>query len=350
MIRVTVYTRAEVADATEQVHALLAELQAEVPHEVTTVAVDKDEALAQRLGELPQVRIGPYRLSPPFDRTRLLIALRAARDGQQQATTEVFMEDAFATRATMAIERVVWWFTHHWLLTINLMVALYVGGAFAAPVLMHAGAEAPARVLYRLYGGVCHQLAFRSWFLYGEQPAYPRAFAAPSGWQSFQQATGLDEGDRAQVLLAARRFLGNPQVGYKVALCERDVAIYGAILLFGLLYDLFRRRFKPLPLALWLLIGWVPIGVDGFSQLFSQAPFHLLPFRESTPWLRTLTGFLFGFTTAWFGYPRVEESMAETREWMAPRMARRTGSSPNNERESAGEGSSPSSPEQPEQA
>ena len=321
MIRVTIYTRAEAAERTQAVRALLADLQDEVPHEVTEVRVDGDEALAQRLGELPQVRIGPYRLNPPFDRTRLLIALRAARDGQQHRAP------AQGTGMVTTVEHIVWWFAHHWLLVFNLLVALYVGGAFAAPVLMHAGAETPARVLYRLYGGVCHQLAFRSWFLYGEQPAYPRASAAPPGWASFQEATGLDESDRPQTLLEARRFIGNPQVGYKVALCERDVAIYGAVLLFGLLYGLLRRHIKPLPLALWILIGWVPIGVDGFSQILSQAPLHLLPYRESTPLLRTLTGFLFGFTLAWFGYPRVDESMAETRELMAPRMSPHTSSS-----------------------
>jgi len=37
-----------------------------------------------------------------------------------------------------------------------------------------------------------------------------------------------------------------------------------------------------------------------------------LPYRESTPFLRLLTGFLFGFGTAWFGLPYVEESMRET--------------------------------------
>lgn len=318
MIRVTIYTHAQATEATQAVRALLATLHDEVPHEIVEVDVGEDEALTRRLGELPQVRIGPYRLNPPFDRTRLLIALRAARDGyrQREATAPV----RASSRAVTAIERVVWWFAHHWLLVFNLMVALYVGGAFTAPVLMHAGAEAPARVLYRLYGHVCHQLAFRSWFLFGEQPAYPRQSAAPQGWLSFHQATGLDESDRPQTLLQARRFVGNPRVGYKVALCERDIAIYGSILLFGLLFGLFRRHIKPLPLALWILIGWVPIAVDGFSQILSQAPLHLLPFRESTPLLRTLTGFLFGFTTAWFGYTLVEQSMAETRELMAPRM------------------------------
>jgi hypothetical protein len=30
-------------------------------------------------------------------------------------------------------------------------------------------------------------------------------------------------------IFAARQFVGNPQVGYKVARCQRDVAIYGGI-------------------------------------------------------------------------------------------------------------------------
>jgi uncharacterized membrane protein len=69
----------------------------------------------------------------------------------------------------------------------------------------------------------------------------------------------------------------------------------------------------------------VPIGLDGFSQLFSQIPIAFiqtyLPYRESTPILRTLTGFLFGFTTAWFMFPLIEETMAETRRLFSKRIA-----------------------------
>jgi uncharacterized membrane protein len=93
-------------------------------------------------------------------------------------------------------------------------------------------------------------------------------------------------------------------VGYKVALCERDMAIYGAILLFGIIYALTGRRIKPLHWMLWLLLGLGPIGLDGFSQLFSQMEWawlaSILPYRESTPFLRVLTVGLFGLTTAWF--------------------------------------------------
>jgi hypothetical protein len=73
---------------------------------------------------------------------------------------------------------------------------------------------------------------------------------------------------------------------------------------------------------LWLLLGILPIALDGMSQLLSQPPMDFLPFRESTPLLRTLTGFLFGFTTAWFGYPLVEETMAESRQMMSRKLQR----------------------------
>ena len=135
---------------------------------------------------------------------------------------------------------------------------------------------------------------------------------------SYDVATGLDEND----LWEARRFIGNEKIGYKIALCQRDVAIYGGILIFGLLFSLTGRRIKSLNIILWILIGLVPIGVDGVSQIISQTPLGILPYRESTPFLRTLTGFLFGFTTAWFGYPLVEETMRDARTLMVKKFAK----------------------------
>ncbi|HEX7975682.1 MAG TPA: DUF2085 domain-containing protein, partial [Anaerolineales bacterium] len=166
------------------------------------------------------------------------------------------------------------------------------------------------------------QLAYRSFFLFGEQPVYPRLAAGVPGVIPFGQATGISEGDSADARWAARDFVGNKTVGYKVALCERDVAIYGAILLFGLVFALSGRSLPGLPWYLWLLVGLAPIALDGFSQLLSQPPLSFLPYRESTPLLRSLTGFLFGLTTAWFGYPVVEATMAESRLVMADKWRR----------------------------
>lgn len=142
-----------------------------------------------------------------------------------------------------------------------------------------------------------------------------------SGVRTFEEVTGI-VGLRDATSFArydARAYIGNESVGYKVALCERDVAIYGAILLFGVIYAATGRRIKPIHWIVWILVGMGPIGLDGFSQLFSQIEWqwlaNLLPYRESTPILRILTGALFGLMTAWFAYPYMEESMAETRQF-----------------------------------
>ena len=187
--------------------------------------------------------------------------------------------------------------------------------AVLAPTFMKVGLERPARVIYTVYRPLCHQLAFRSFFLFGEQPFYPRELASVEGFATYGEATGFNEND----LTAARQFLGNDVLGYKMALCQRDMAIYGAILLFGLIFSATGKKIKPLPWYLWVIIGLGPIGLDGFSQLLSQTGlgiFDWLPLRESTPLLRTLTGAFFGLATAWFGFPYLEESVQDNRREM----------------------------------
>ena len=60
----------------------------------------------------------------------------------------------------------------HWLLLINAAVAVYLFLPLAAPVLVNAGYERPARVIYSIYSFACHQLPERSYFLFGEEPLY----------------------------------------------------------------------------------------------------------------------------------------------------------------------------------
>jgi uncharacterized membrane protein len=213
------------------------------------------------------------------------------------------------------------------MLATNLLVLLYVGVPFLAPVFMKVGWTAPAGLIYRGYSLVCHNLAFRSWFLFGDQAAYPRQSANVDSLETLAEATGLSEANTATDLFAARRYVGNEQIGYKVAFCERDVAIYAGIFVFGLLFVLSGRKIRGLHWAIWLLVGMGPIGLDGFSQLLSQPPFELWAYRESTPLLRTLTGVIFGFTTAWYGFPIVKETMDDTRRALLVKF-RRLGISP----------------------
>ncbi len=324
MLTVTLYSRADCHLCTET-KTLLKKLQTDFPHRLVEIDIDQDELLRAHFGEIiPVVEVGPYRLQAPVDEVSLRATLGAASDRLTHLETiddEAYRRAAARGRRFSRADAFSLWLSQHYLALINLLVFLYVGLPFAAPVLMHAHMEKPARVIYAVYSPLCHQLAFRSWFLFGEQPFYPRAAAGVEGVKTFGEATGLDETQ----LLPARKFIGNETLGYKVALCERDVAIYASILLFGLLYALTGRRLNPLSPFWWVVLGWVPIGLDGFSQLFSQvglpALSALFPYRESTPFLRTLTGFLFGFTTAWFAIPAIEETMRDTRKLLLRKLA-----------------------------
>jgi uncharacterized membrane protein len=315
MIEVTLYSRTD-CHLCEIAQSYLEELQSIVPHILKVIDVDSDTRLRSLYGfNVPVVTVGPYKLSAPIEKKDLEISLRAVQQSQEQ---EAKLDQAIEqgklqipvnwTRS----DSISLWLAQHYLAIFNTFVSIYLALAFVAPVLMKIGATRPATVLYRGYSFVCHQLAFRSWFLFGEQAVYPRAEAGLNGVITLQQATGISGSD----LLAARAFIGNEQVGYKVALCERDVAIYGGILLFGLLFAVSKRKIRSLHWLIWIIVGVMPIAIDGLSQLFSQPPFNFIPIRESTPFLRTLTGFLFGFMTAWFGYPYVEASMSDNRKFL----------------------------------
>ena len=308
MINLTLFMRAG-CHLCEQAKNDLNELQSLFPHQLTEIDIEKDPILLKKyLTDIPVIEVGSYRLSAPFSRADMVVTLGAFRDSQAQAS-DIHKKES---KGMNFADRLSIWIARHWLFSVNLLFIIYLGLPILAPVLMKVGISTPANVIYTAYSPLCHQLGFRSFFIFGEQPYYPRASAGLTGVISFGQATGLDEND----LLAARKFLGNEQLGYKIALCERDVAIYGAIIVFGFIFGLSKRKIPPLNWILWLVFAIVPIGLDGFSQLFSQIPLafisNVLPYRESTPLLRLITGFLFGFGTAWFGLPYVEESMRET--------------------------------------
>lgn len=240
----------------------------------------------------------------------------------------------------IAIDRFVYWLARHWVAVFSAFAAIYVGLPILAPVLMNAGATGPARAIYTVYSPMCHQMASRSFFLFGEQPAYPRAITGSELTPIETYMPGIPEFQGVpteleawpQFLQPAREFLGNEQMGYKMALCERDIAIYGFVLIGGVLYGLLRRRWDIPALPLWafLIIGMGPIALDGFSQLFSQYGTaseslsfltRIFPLRESTPFLRTFTGALFGFTLVWMAYPQIDKGMRETEKSLRRKLS-----------------------------
>lgn len=198
-----------------------------------------------------------------------------------------------------ALNRFADWFQRHWLAALCGFLLIYSTLPLLAPVLKAAGAERMAQLIYVPYKAACHTYGFRSFYLFGDKFAYSRS--------EFDARSGIDTSNSFGVI-AARNFQGNAEMGYKVAICERDMAIYPSIALGGIVFALLRRRVKGMPWWLFVLIGVGPIGLDGFSQLLSQLPppYDILPYRESVWQLRVLTGALFGFSVAWLVFPMIQ--------------------------------------------
>jgi uncharacterized membrane protein len=186
----------------------------------------------------------------------------------------------------LLVDKLVLALAEHWLLLVNLVIAVYAGLPFLAPTLMALGYTRPAEMIYAIYKPLCHQLPYRSFFLFGPRLTYP--------YKTLQELLGPE---KLATDSLARSFIGNPALGYKMAYCQRDTAMYSSMLLAGMTFGLVRRRLKPLPVALYLIL-LAPWAVDGFAQL--------LGVYESTWQLRTITGSLFGVATVWFAYPHLE--------------------------------------------
>lgn len=311
-MKVRLFTKPE-CSLCNDVQKWLHDLQTVVPHQLILIDIEQDAVLNHKYGErIPVLKAGPYTLEAPFDEVDLRITLLSARNGDdaQQAKQNP------APKSAVFANRMVLFLARHWLAFFNLFVFLYVGIPFAAPVFMNAGMEWPARAIHKIYSPLCHQLGYRSWYLFGEQAAYPLS-AAHTDLISFEYING----NAAVNMNAARAFIGNEVVGYKVVLCQRCTAIYGGMLLTGMAFSLVRKRLKAIPMWAWFIFGILPIALDGGTQLLGVIPVISFPVRESTPLMRTISGGLFGVMNILMSYPYVEEAMNDTRILVLSKLA-----------------------------
>jgi uncharacterized membrane protein len=198
---------------------------------------------------------------------------------------------------------------------------LWVGLPWLAPILMRMGWEGPARAIYFIYSFQCHQLPQRSFFLFGAQSMYPLEHI-----QSISPDT-LNP-------LILRQFIGNPEMGYKVAWSDRMVSAYTSITLTALLWWPIRKRSRPLPILGFILFA-LPMVIDGGTHLLSDLSGLGQGFRYTNGWLasltgnsfpstfylgnalgsfnswmRLITGVLFGAGLAWFAFPVLNDTFS----------------------------------------
>lgn len=219
---------------------------------------------------------------------------------------------------TSRLERFIFYTSRYWIVIFGLVLGIYSGLPFLAPVMMHLGWAVPAKAIYLIYSFLCHQLPERSYFLFGPKVTYSLPEIQAAWHNTFDP-------------LVLRKFIGNPEMGWKVAWSDRMVSMFTSLWLFGLLWWPLRHRLKSLP---WwgLVLFLLPMAVDGTSHLISDLAGIGQGFRDSNLWLaaltnhalpagfyagdawgsfnslmRFLTGVLFGLGVVWFGFPYVDD-------------------------------------------
>lgn len=216
------------------------------------------------------------------------------------------------------LNRIAYWVTQHWLLFFGLIIAIWVILPWLAPVFMELGWNNAGNTIYLLYMPQCHQLPQRSFFLFGGQSMYSLA-EIQTVWQDTNDPFIL------------RQFIGSPETGWKVAWSDRMVSMYTILLFWGGVYELLRKRIKPLPIGAFVLL-LLPMVLDGGSHIISDLMSGIGGgFRDSNVWLATLTGnafpatfyagdmlgsfnswmrlitgILFGLGVVWWACPRLE--------------------------------------------
>jgi uncharacterized membrane protein len=234
---------------------------------------------------------------------------------------DVLKEDNrnFADRITSAIAK-------NWLLVFSLSIGLYAGLPFLAPVFKSLGWNRMADSIYFLYSFLCHQYPQRSFFLFGQSSSY--SLDTIQLWQDTSNPLSLG------------KFIGNSQLGWKVAWSDRMVAMYSSIPVLSWFWYPFRKKIKPLPL--WGFFSFlVPMGVDGITHIISDLSGLGNGFRSSNLWLkvltgsvysenfysgtqlgsfnssmRILTGALFGLGVVWFFFPQLDLLFRKTEKYL----------------------------------
>jgi len=211
--------------------------------------------------------------------------------------------------------------TGFWFIAFALIAGAYVGLPFLAPLFMAMNWNGAGKAIYFIYSFLCHQLPQRSYFLFGPKITY----SLPEIQAAWRETTNP---------LILRQFVGNAQMGWKVAWSDRMVSMFTSTWVFGLLWYPFRRRIPALPI--WgLFLFLLPMALDGTSHFISDFWGIGQGFRDTNLWLAILTGYifpatfyagdawgsfnsilrlgtglLFGLGIIWFAFPYVDESFS----------------------------------------
>jgi len=181
-----------------------------------------------------------------------------------------------------ALNRGVYRLSRDWFAWFLLASALFVGLPWLAPALMRLGWIGAGQMIYSAYSFLCHQLPERSFFLFGPRMMYPIQ-DIQAAWQPTWDP------------LVLRQFIGDGDLGFKVAWSDRMASMYTSIPLAALAWWPLRKRLRPLPLWAFALLA-LPMAVDGLTHMASDLAGIGQGFRDANLWLAALTDYRFPAT------------------------------------------------------
>jgi len=170
------------------------------------------------------------------------------------------------------------------------IILLWTSLIFIPPIAALNGDEELAYGFYSFHSGFCHQILNRSYCIFSDgtvgdcitdNTVVGERFAL-TGRPHYVEIDGLK--------------------GWELGVCSRDVAIYLGILIGAVVYPFFRKLDDTrVPPAIFYVIALIPIALDGGTQIIG--------WRESTNFLRLVTGFIAGFPIAFYLMPMFNISL-----------------------------------------
>lgn len=172
----------------------------------------------------------------------------------------------------------------HWLIAIFLLIYTII--PILSPVFFHLGLHRYGWWIQTVYKFLCHQRPERSIFLFGPKFTY-----------SIEEFSAYGYKER----ILGYTFVGNKDLGYKIAFCARDTFLYGAMSISGLIICAMKKVVK---IKWWVLVlTTFPMLIDGTVQFVSEllfltqsplSPDLAEPFYLSNNLTRAVTGMIFG--------------------------------------------------------
>lgn len=198
------------------------------------------------------------------------------------------------------------------------IIVIYTVMPFLAPVAFKLGLPEVGQAIHQVYSFLCHQRVERSVFLFGSN--------GPINLYTLEELQAMGEVPLYNINAPLPQyadswfgypFWGNEVIGYKIAICVRDIGLYLGLAITAI-YSYVRVKAKKMPKLRWWVIALLiaPMVVDGLFQSYlelidsSWLPASFVDGYIANNLKRVVTGFLFG---AGFGLGLIPYMMDVTR-------------------------------------